>query len=163
MKNQKGITLIALVVTIVVLLILAGTAIAMLQGENGIITQAQNANYANTEGEIFDKVRLAYSDASTEVRVESALTLGYNATTETNLIALANIISKDLGGTGTTIKTGTLTETIGKYTITVTTTSTPKIEITYDDGSVFTGDKARDFVINVSATSLTLNEPDRLY
>ena len=35
----KGITLIALVVTIVVLLILAGTSIAMLTGENGIITR----------------------------------------------------------------------------------------------------------------------------
>ena len=42
-KNQKGITLIALVVTIVVLLILAGVSIAMLGGENGLITRAQEA------------------------------------------------------------------------------------------------------------------------
>ena len=33
--NQKGITLIALVITIIVLLILAGVTIAMLTGENG--------------------------------------------------------------------------------------------------------------------------------
>ena len=39
----KGITLISLVVTIIVLLILAGVSIAMLTGENGILTQAQNA------------------------------------------------------------------------------------------------------------------------
>lgn len=44
MKKEKGITLIALVVTIVVLLILAAVSIAMLGGENGIITQAQKAN-----------------------------------------------------------------------------------------------------------------------
>lgn len=47
MKNkEKGITLIALVVTIVVLLILAGVSISMLTGENGIITQAQDAKLA---------------------------------------------------------------------------------------------------------------------
>ena len=43
LSKQKGITLIALVVTIVVLLILAGTAIAMLTGDSGIMTNAQKA------------------------------------------------------------------------------------------------------------------------
>lgn len=43
MKNQKGITLIALVITIIVLLILAGVSIAMLTGENGILTKATNS------------------------------------------------------------------------------------------------------------------------
>ncbi len=42
-KNNKGITLIALVITIIVLLILAGVSIAMLTGNNGILTQAQRA------------------------------------------------------------------------------------------------------------------------
>ena len=49
MKNHKGITLIALVVTIVVLLILAGVSIAMLGGENGIVTQAQKAKEQTKE------------------------------------------------------------------------------------------------------------------
>lgn len=40
---SKGITLIALVITIIVLLILAGISIAMLTGENGILTKAANA------------------------------------------------------------------------------------------------------------------------
>ena len=43
MKEQKGITLIALVITIIVLLILAGVSIAMLSGENGLLTQSQRA------------------------------------------------------------------------------------------------------------------------
>ena len=42
-NNQKGITLIALVITIIVLLILAGVAISMLSGENGILSQAAKA------------------------------------------------------------------------------------------------------------------------
>ena len=47
-KNQTGITLIALVITIIILLILAGVSIAMLTGNNGILTQAKLAK-ENTE------------------------------------------------------------------------------------------------------------------
>ena len=46
LKDEKGITLVALVVTIVVLLILAGVTITMLFGENGIIKKAQEAKEA---------------------------------------------------------------------------------------------------------------------
>ena len=42
-KKEKGITLVALVVTIIVLLILAGVAISLTIGQNGIFTRAQNA------------------------------------------------------------------------------------------------------------------------
>lgn len=42
-SNSKGITLIALVITIIVLLILAGITIATLTGDNGIIGKAINA------------------------------------------------------------------------------------------------------------------------
>lgn len=41
MRNQRGITLIALVITIIVLLILAGVSIAMLTGDNGILTKSR--------------------------------------------------------------------------------------------------------------------------
>ena len=43
MRNQRGITLIALVITIIVLLILAGVSIAMLTGDNGILSKARQA------------------------------------------------------------------------------------------------------------------------
>ena len=43
MKKEKGITLIALVITIIVLLILAGVSINMLTGQNGILTRAIEA------------------------------------------------------------------------------------------------------------------------
>ena len=48
-KKQRGITLIALVITIIVLLILAGVSIAMLTGQNGILSQAQNAKNRTEE------------------------------------------------------------------------------------------------------------------
>ena len=47
-RKTRGITLIALVITIVILLILAGVSIAMLTGNNGILTQAKSAK-ENTE------------------------------------------------------------------------------------------------------------------
>lgn len=43
LKSKQGITLIALVITIIVLLILAGVTIATLTGENGILTKATQA------------------------------------------------------------------------------------------------------------------------
>ena len=46
MKGEKGITLIALVITIIVLLILAGITISALSGDNGILTNASRAKYA---------------------------------------------------------------------------------------------------------------------
>jgi len=45
--NQKGITLIALVVTIIVLLVLAGVTLSMTLGDDGVIAQAQKAKEAN--------------------------------------------------------------------------------------------------------------------
>ena len=48
-QNNRGITLIALVITIIVVLILAGVSISMLTGQNGILTQAQNAKKATEE------------------------------------------------------------------------------------------------------------------
>ena len=48
-KERRGVTLIALVITIIVLLILAGVTIAMLAGENGIISKAMQAKTKTEE------------------------------------------------------------------------------------------------------------------
>ena len=57
-KRNKGITLIALVVTIVVLLILAGVSITMLTGQNGILNRATEAKEATRGGEVQEAVSL---------------------------------------------------------------------------------------------------------
>ncbi len=49
LKKQKGITLVALVVTIVVLLILAGVSINLVLGDNGIVKKAQEAKRKSGE------------------------------------------------------------------------------------------------------------------
>lgn len=56
MKNERGITLIALVVTIVVLLILAGVTMTYALGENGIFTSAQKAELATVKASLVDAV-----------------------------------------------------------------------------------------------------------
>ena len=58
-KGKNGITLIALVITIIVLLILAGVTIATLTGDNGILTKAQNAKTQNDKVTVKEKVDLA--------------------------------------------------------------------------------------------------------
>ena len=56
--NKKGITLISLVVTIIVLLILAGVTIATLIGDNGILTRAQEAKNETEQAEKDEKEKL---------------------------------------------------------------------------------------------------------
>ena len=77
-KNNNGITLIALVITIIVLLILAGVSIAMLTGENGILTQAQNARNKTEEAEEKERIQLAITEAQLGDE-------GYQDLTEENL------------------------------------------------------------------------------
>ena len=61
-KKEKGITLIALVVTIVVLLILAGISISMLTGENGVITHAKLAKESTRGGDVQETIDLTIVD-----------------------------------------------------------------------------------------------------
>ena len=85
MKNkkilkEKGITLIALVITIIVLLILAGVSIAMLTGQNGILTQANNATIQQSHGAVREGIALAYNEYQIEMNTANNTKL---ASTET--------------------------------------------------------------------------------
>ena len=92
-KQKNGITLIALVITIIVLLILAGVSIAMLTGQNGILTQAQNAKTTNADKNAEEKIKLAVMAA--RAQSEGAL----------DADKLVAEITNNYGGTAT--KTGT--------------------------------------------------------
>ena len=61
-KSNNGITLIALVITIIVLLILAGIAIAMLTGNNGILDKTTTAKHKTEEAEVKEAVELMVQD-----------------------------------------------------------------------------------------------------
>lgn len=100
-KKERGITLVALVVTIVVLLILAGVSISMVLGNNGIVTKAQSSQAAQ------DK---AYAKEIVESGLKSVqidhLTTPALATTKATVKEVTDAIKDTnfVAGTGDAIK-----------------------------------------------------------
>ena len=74
MKGKKGITLIALVITIIVLLILAGVTIATLTGDNGLLQKATNAKETSTNGEIEEEIKLAWNKVYSDYYLDNSQT-----------------------------------------------------------------------------------------
>mgnify|MGYP000993272038 CR=1 FL=1 len=61
-KEKKGITLLALVITIVIMLLLAGIAIQMTMGKNGLIAKSEQAQKAQTKAELYETAKLSYTN-----------------------------------------------------------------------------------------------------
>ena len=98
-KRNKGITLIALVVTIIVLLILVGISISMLTGQNGLLNRASEAK---------DKTGISQEEESVKLSISDALTQGLDSiTTEDLQTALTNNgLKGPLTGDGPWVYTG---------------------------------------------------------
>ena len=60
-KKKNGITLLALVITIVIMLLLAGVAIQMTMGENGLIAKSVQAQKEQAKAELYDTAKLSYT------------------------------------------------------------------------------------------------------
>lgn len=173
-KENKGITLIALVITIIVLLILAGVAIATITGENGLLNRAQStigiADYRNAE----EQVRLAYMNLETELKVQKATNSNYNV--QNNAGKLAKLLKRDLSGSEWSVKLGnsevtssTPDDTSGT-TITITYTKDSIIANEIEQGKPLQSGKI-DCVINISEqgtdliidTNPTVNPPAQIH
>jgi len=63
-ENNKGITMIALVVTIIVLMILAGASLAILKGDSGIVTQSTKAKKETDQAKYAEEATLIASGVS---------------------------------------------------------------------------------------------------
>lgn len=85
MKNNKGITLIALVVTIIVLLILAGVSIAMLTGDNGILAQGRKAKTDTAKAEIAEKINMELNAFKADILADGSIKSTTFASAQTNL------------------------------------------------------------------------------
>lgn len=72
MKKQNGITLIALVITIVVLLILAGVSMAMVLRDNGILSKAKESQTAMKDATVKEYIGNAIAYVETEALTTSA-------------------------------------------------------------------------------------------
>lgn len=111
LKNKNGITLIALVITIIVLLILAGVTIATLAGENGILTRASEASEQTTIGQEKEQIELAYSSVLSNK-------LGDGVTSGESQDELDKIVGDEKTSvTGGSILKVTFTDTNNVYTI----------------------------------------------
>ena len=96
MKKQRGITLIALIITIVVLLILAGVTIGAVK-ESGIIGHAQKATSEYTIAQEKEKIALAYS----EYKIKKAFD---NTNVEEFKIDEEDVITEPIGNYGWKVK-----------------------------------------------------------
>lgn len=113
MKGNKGITLIALVITIIVLLILAAVSIAMLSGDNSILGRSSQAKVANALGAAKDEVNIDATEALAKY-YESV----YNANGVTGTYTTENldkaIVSAVINGAATDTNLDT-TDVSGKW------------------------------------------------
>ena len=91
LKEQKGITLIALVITIIVLLILAGVSIAMLTGNNGILTQANNAKSDTAVAEAVERINMELNALYGDVLADNLAAFDATADTGTKATVEANL------------------------------------------------------------------------
>ncbi len=66
MRKEKGITLVSLVVTIIVLILLAGVSVHLVLGNNGIITKAQEAKKKQIISEAKDNIGMEIVSAQIE-------------------------------------------------------------------------------------------------
>lgn len=76
LRNQKGITLVALVITIIVLLILAGVTISMVLGQNGILNQANKAKSENQVATVEEQVQMAVFAQTSQFLQDNVLAEG---------------------------------------------------------------------------------------
>lgn len=111
-KEQKGVTLIALVITIIVLLILAGVSIAFLTGDNGIITKSTKAS-AETN------IAGAKETAATDVAAKYADYMEYKYASNTTNSGAASTFTAWLG-TNKLTSTDTTKYTVSEDSVTIT-------------------------------------------
>ena len=88
-KQSKGITLIALVITIIVLLILAAVSIATLTGQNGILTQANDAKEQTEIASVKEQAQLDIANWTAE-RLKNGEDTTLNDATVKNILETAN-------------------------------------------------------------------------
>ena len=109
-KKERGITLVALVVTIVVLLILAGVSISMVLGNNGIVTKAKETQTAQDKAYAEDVIESGLKAVQIEV-LSNTLPTGKTAN-------VAYVVEK-INDSAFTVKSGytdTITYTKGTAT-----------------------------------------------
>lgn len=87
LKIKNGITLIALIITIIILLVLAGVVLNLILGENGIINKVQNANEKYSIEQYREQLNIAFMHA----RMEKYSNPEYNSSTFLDNLLISDI------------------------------------------------------------------------
>jgi flagellar basal body-associated protein FliL len=90
-KGQKGVTLVALVVTIIVLLILAGVSISMVVGQNGILTRTRGSVDNQNAASAKEKISMAVSTLEMQYQTQWAAD---PTTTRADVYTAANVLTE---------------------------------------------------------------------
>ena len=107
MNKRKGITLLALVITIVIMLLLAGVAIQMTMGENGLIAKSNQAKKEQAKAELLEDAKLGYLNLKTKAIEEKSPTPEYEL-----LLSTSEFLDKyNIVGDNITDKQGNIIET----------------------------------------------------
>lgn len=106
-KEKKGITLLALVITIVIMLLLAGVAIQMTMGENGLIGKSTKAQKEQAKVELYETAKLSY----TNLRAKAAEEGQPNPQVELALSTTEFMDKYNIVGDNITDKKGTVIDT----------------------------------------------------
>ena len=72
MRKQTGITLVSLVITIIVMLILAGVSLSMVMGDSSALEQAKEAVENTNIGMVKDNISMAWASAKAQLIVDKA-------------------------------------------------------------------------------------------
>ena len=119
LRQEKGITLISLVITIIVMLILAGVTISMVLGENGVLTQATKAKATSAQASVEEQLQQAMTAAISQFYQDSYVDTSVSGGTSDLATALTTYVT----GSGATVFESSLPTNYGRIaasTLTIT-------------------------------------------
>ena len=123
LRNQKGITLVALVVTIIVLLILAGVSLSLVAGSDGILNKASSAVEKDADASVKEQAGLALTEAKADYYEDKyASDTGLPA----DVTDFTSYVSKNLTELNKSISGGSMTIDTTTKEVTITVTKTKK-------------------------------------
>ena len=129
-KGQGGITLVALVVTIVVLLILAGITISLVFAQNGVVGKAQQAAADSNKGTIADNIQgYIVSKQMEAIQNNASQDITTDLKSALTAVGISNSGSGTVNADTTVAVTGTITFTLGgqSYNFTAYTNGYPTL------------------------------------
>ena len=96
LRQEKGITLVALVITIIILIILAAVTITSITGDHSVLSQTEIAKCMSAYTQADDQVKLSYGAIRSKIAIEAGKDSNYDARNEENAKVLVEMLKEDL-------------------------------------------------------------------